>query len=275
MLDGYNKNKKIISIDEISSNKFNVRLKDEIDLTGIVGEKQANEDEKDQKIEEEKEHEKEKGKEGIIMDNIVKDYNSDEDDIPEVLPRRKDKLRQTIGKILRNTNDEKEEVKMEPTVQKRNIYNIIIELDTDKDSIKLKNIYEFYKNFDILGKVNSSQILLVNKNIESKPTLIYLFDINTNEFLKRFYIQQNIPVFYHQLVNWVKNSEKFLLLDDNLNLTQYMYENDEALEITPMFSLDLKEIVTKKNKDDNVILMNVGDKIFLFANNGIIFRINN
>lgn len=275
MLDGYNKNKKIISIDEISSNKFNVRLKDEIDLTGIVGEKQANEDEKDQKIEEEKEHEKEKGKEGIIMDNIVKDYNSDEDDIPEVLPRRKDKLRQTIGKILRNTNDEKEEVKMEPTVQKRNIYNIIIELDTDKDSIKLKNVYEFYKNFDILGKINSSQILLVNKNIESKPTLIYLFDINTNEFLKRFYIQQNIPVFYHQLVNWVKNSEKFLLLDDNLNLTQYMYENDEALEITPMFSLDLKEIVTKKNKDDNVILMNVGDKIFLFANNGIIFRINN
>ena len=87
------------------------------------------------------------------MDNIVKDYNSDEDDIPEVLPLRKDKLRQTIGKILRNTNDEKEEVKMEPTVQKRNIYNIIIELDTDKDSIKLKNVYEFYKNFDILGKM--------------------------------------------------------------------------------------------------------------------------
>jgi hypothetical protein len=37
----------------------------------------------------------------------------------------------------------------------------------------------------------------------------------------------------------------------------------------------MKEIITKKNKDDNVVLLNVGDRIFIFANNGLIFDINN
>ena len=67
----------------------------------------------------------------------------------------------------------------------------------------------------------------------------------------------------------------FLFLDNTLNLTQYIFENEVIKELKPLFSLDLNEIVVKKNKDDNIILLNVGDKIFLFANNGIIFRINN
>jgi hypothetical protein len=67
----------------------------------------------------------------------------------------------------------------------------------------------------------------------------------------------------------------FLFLDNTLNLTQYIFENEVIKELKPLFSLDLNEIVIKKNKDDNIILLNVGDKIFLFANNGIIFRINN
>ena len=67
----------------------------------------------------------------------------------------------------------------------------------------------------------------------------------------------------------------FLFLDNKLNLTQYLFENEKNIELKPLFSLDLNEIVLKKNKDDNIILLNVGDKIFLFANNGLIFRINN
>ena len=67
----------------------------------------------------------------------------------------------------------------------------------------------------------------------------------------------------------------FLLLDVNMNLTQYLFENETKIDIKPMFSLDMNQIITKKNKDDNIILLNVGDNIFLFANNGLIFRINN
>jgi hypothetical protein len=67
----------------------------------------------------------------------------------------------------------------------------------------------------------------------------------------------------------------FLLLDNKMNLTQYLFENDKNIKMRPLYSLDLKEIVVKKNKDDNIILLNVGDKIFLFANNGLIFQINN
>ena len=67
----------------------------------------------------------------------------------------------------------------------------------------------------------------------------------------------------------------FLLLDNKMNLVQYSFDNEKNQEINALFSLDLKEIVTKKNKDDNIILLNVGDTIFLFANNGLIFRINN
>ena len=60
-----------------------------------------------------------------------------------------------------------------------------------------------------------------------------------------------------------------------MNLTQYLFENETKIDIKPMFSLDMNQIITKKNKDDNIILLNVGDKIFLFANNGLIFKINN
>jgi len=128
---------------------------------------------------------------------------------------------------------------------------------------------------DILGKINSYFLLVVDKNIESLPTLISLFDFSTNTFIKRFYLQQNIPILFHKLENWDQNDIMFVLLDNKMNLTQYLIENEKNIELKTLFSLDLKEIVIKKNKDDNIILLNVGDKIFLFANNGLIFRINN
>ena len=60
-----------------------------------------------------------------------------------------------------------------------------------------------------------------------------------------------------------------------MNLTQYMFDEEKTQEIKTFYSMDLKEIITKKNKDDNVVLLNVGDRIFIFANNGLIFDINN
>ena len=229
MIQDLKADKEIVSIDEISANKFNVRLKDE-------------ESKQEKEIEEKLEKER---------------------------LRRK-----TIGNKLRkieNNNIEENKIK-----NKKQVYNILIELDQEETGkIILKNKYEFYKNFDILGKINSYQLLLVDKNYEISPTLIHLFDFNTNTFTKRFYIQQNIPVLYHKIESWVQNDVMFLFLDNTLNLTQYIFENEVIKELKPLFSLDLNEIVVKKNKDDNIILLNVGDKIFLFANNGIIFRINN
>ena len=94
-------------------------------------------------------------------------------------------------------------------------------------------------------------------------------------FIKRYYLNQSIPLFYHKLENWYRSNEVFLLLDDKMNLTQYMFDEEKAQEIKTFYSMDLKEIITKKNKDDNVVLLNVGDRIFIFANNGLIFDINN
>ena len=227
--------KEIVSIDEIGANKFNIRLKDE-----------------DTKEDKENEEENENINEGKQM------------------LRRK-----TIGNQLRKKeNDNYEEIKK---LKKKNIYNILVELEQEEKSGKINviNKYEFYKNLDILGKLNSYLLLIVDKNIENLPTIISLFDYNTNSFIKKFYIEQNIPLLYHKLENWVQNDIMFLLLDNKMNLTQYSFDYETNKEMKTLFSLDLKEIIKKKNKDDNIIFLNVGDKIFLFANNGLIFKINN
>ena len=227
--------KEIVSIDEIGANKFNIRLKDE-----------------DTKEDKENEEENENINEGKQM------------------LRRK-----TIGnKLRKNENDNYEEIKK---LKKKNIYNILVELEQEEKSGKINviNKYEFYKNLDILGKLNSYLLLIVDKNTENLPTIISLFDYNTNSFIKKFYIEQNIPLLYHKLENWVQNDVMFLLLDNKMNLTQYSFDYETNKEMKTLFSLDLKEIIKKKNKDDNIIFLNVGDKIFLFANNGLIFKINN
>ena len=103
-----------------------------------------------------------------------------------------------------------------------------------------------------------------------------MFGIKNNlTFIKRYYLDHSLPLLYHKLENCYKNNDMFLLLDNKMNLIQYSIDYEKNQEINALFSLDLKEIVTKKNKDDNIILLNVGDTIFLFANNGLIFRINN
>ena len=168
-------------------------------------------------------------------------------------------------------------MKEDNNLNKKEIYNVLLQIEYQDNSSKiiLKNKYVFYKNFDILGKINSYLLLVVDKNNENLPTLLSLFDFSSNTFIKRFYLQQNIPVLYHRLENWVQNEVMFVFLDNKMNLTQYMIENEKNLELKTLFSLDLNEIIIKKNKDDNVVLLNVGDKIFLFANNGLIFKINN
>ena len=160
---------------------------------------------------------------------------------------------------------------------KKNIYNIILEINQDEQTgeISLKNTYEFYKNFDIIGKICTNYLLVLDKNVETIPTILHLFVFNNLTFIKRYYLDHSLPLLYHKLKNCYKNNDMFLLLDNKMNLVQYSFDNEKNQEINALFSLDLKEIVTKKNKDDNIILLNVGDTIFLFANNGLIFRINN
>ena len=205
-------------------------------------------------------------------EDTKEDIEKEEED--ENVNMEKQMLRKkTIGNKLRK-NENNVEIK---NVNKKNIYNILIELEQEEKSgkINILNKYEFYKNFDILGKLNSYLLLIVDKNAEIFPTIISLFDFNTNSFIKKFYLQQNVPLLYHKLENWVQNDIMFLLLDNKMNLTQYSFNYETNNEMKTLFSLDLKEIIKKKNKDDNIIFLNVGDKIFFFANNGLIFRINN
>ena len=222
-------NKNIVYIEEIGSDKLNIKLED------------------DKKVE------------------------SDEN-----IDIGKDRLRRrTIGNKLRK--DENMALEEDKSKNKKNIYNIIIQLEHDQNTgnICLKSKYEFYKNFEVLGKISAFHLLVIDKNNDNIPTLLHLFDFHKYEFIKRYYLNQNLPIFYHPLENWYKNDPVFLLLDNKMQLTQYYLDYEKTKNIKALFSLDLKEIITKKNKDDNIILLNVGDNIFLFANNGIIFRINN
>ena len=189
----------------------------------------------------------------------------------------KERLRRsTIGNILRKDATQNQEGKTKKE-NKKNIYNFIIELEQNEKTgeLKLKDKYEFYKNYDIIGKIGTYYLLIIDKNIETVPTLIHIFDYNQNAFIRRYYLNQNTPVLYQKLENWYKNNSVFLLLDNKMNLTQYYFDEDKTKDIKPLYSLDLKEIIVKKNKDDNVVFLNVGDRIFLFANNGLIFNINN
>ena len=229
MINDYKKNKNIVYIEEIGSDKFNIKLEDD------------------------------------KKEELDKNINIEKDRL----------RRQTIGNKLRK-DESKNELENEQK-NKKNVYSIIVQLEQDKDTkkINIKSKYEFYKNFEVLGKVSAYHLLVVDKNKENLPTIMYLFDFNKNEFIKRYYLNQNLPVLYHKLENWYKDSPVFLLLDNKMRLTQYYLDNEKTQNIKSLFSLDLKEIITKKNKDDNIILLNVGDNIFLFANNGLIFRINN
>ena len=229
MINDYKKNKNIVYIEEIGSDKFNIKLEDD------------------------------------KKEELDKNINIEKDRL----------RRQTIGNKLRK-DESKNELENEQK-NKKNVYSIIVQLEQDKDTkkINIKSKYGFYKNFEVLGKVSAYHLLVVDKNKENLPTIMYLFDFNKNEFIKRYYLNQNLPVLYHKLENWYKDSPVFLLLDNKMRLTQYYLDNEKTQNIKSLFSLDLKEIITKKNKDDNIILLNVGDNIFLFANNGLIFRINN
>ena len=204
-----------------------------------------------------------------------------EDKIDEVYEENtnveKQRLRRsTIGNILR-----KKESQTPGQATRRDnmkdVYNVILEIEQKEKTgeITLKSMYEFYKNLDIIGKIGSYYLLVIDKNNETIPSIMNLFDFKNNIFVKRYFLNQDLPSFYHKLENWYKNSEVFLLLDEKMNLTQYEFDEEDSLQITPLYSLDLKEIITKKNKDDNVVLLNVGDRIFIFANNGLIFDINN
>ena len=207
------------------------------------------------------------------------DENKEEEmDIDKNVNKEKYRLRRrTIGNRLRkeeNQNEEEEETK---SVNKKNIYNIILELNQDEKTseISLKSTYEFYKNFDIIGKICTHYLLVIDKNIETIPMILHLFDYNNFTFIKRYYLDHSIPVLYYTLENFYCDNDIFLLLDNKMNLIQYSFDDDKNQEIKALFSFDLKEVITKKNKDDNIILLNVGDKLFLFANNGLIFKINN
>ena len=184
--------------------------------------------------------------------------------------------RSTIGNILRK-QESQTPGQTTKRVNIKDVYNVILEIEQNEKTgeITLKSMYEFYKNLDIIGKIGSYYLLVIDKNNDTIPSIMSLFDFKKNIFTKRYYLNQGLPSFYHKLENWYRNNEVFLLLDEKMNLTQYEFDEENSLQITPLYSLDLKEIITKKNKDDNVVLLNVGDRIFIFANNGLIFDINN
>ena len=57
---------------------------------------------------------------------------------------------------------------------------------------------------------------------------------------------------------------------------QYLFDDKNKNEkIIPLYGIDLNQINFKTNKNDNVILFNVGDQMFLLSNNGLICHINN
>ena len=98
------------------------------------------------------------------------------------------------------------------------------------------------------------------------------FNTTQNKKKEKKDLNQQIPILKNS-VPLRKSAKKYhFTIDAKIN---QLIETENNLRIKALYNLDLKEIITKKNKDDNVVLLNVGDRIFIFANNGLIFDINN
>jgi len=132
--------------------------------------------------------------------SVEEDENEEEN-----INKEKQMLRKrTIGNKLRKNenNNFEENIK----IHKKNIYNVLIELEHEEksDKILLKNKYIFYKNYEVLGKINSNQLFVVDKNIENLPTIIYLFYFNMNTFI--ILIRHNCPIFPFFKIKFYKNT---------------------------------------------------------------------
>ena len=66
-----------------------------------------------------------------------------------------------------------------------------MEQDGQNGTITLKSKYEFYINYDILGKIGTNYLLVRDKNNETIPALMHLFDFNQN-----FYNHHNYHLFF-------------------------------------------------------------------------------
>ena len=98
------------------------------------------------------------------------------------------------------------------------------------------------------------------------------FNTTQNKKKEKKDLNQQIPILKNSVPLRKSAKKDHFTIDAKIN---QLIETENNLRIKALYNLDLKEIITKKNKDDNVVLLNVGDRIFIFANNGLIFDINN
>ena len=104
--------------------------------------------------------------------------------------------RTTIGNMLRKNESQTSE-KATKKENKKAVYNVILELNQDEKTgeITLKDKYEFYKNLDVIGRISSYYLLVIDKNNETIPSVMSLFDFKKNIFVKRYCLNQDLPMF--------------------------------------------------------------------------------
>ena len=178
--------------------------------------------------------------------------------------------KKTMGQKLRRSQIQS------VNVVKKNIYNFIIEIEQNEDDgeIKVKKKFEFVKNNDILGKIGKNKLIIINKDVNYKVTILNIFDVKSYQFIKRINIYNMKPVYFSKFCDYKSKEYYFILMDEKMKMIQYLF--DENIEnIKTLFGIDLSEVIIKKNDSENVILLDVGGEIFLFKNDGILFHINN
>ena len=87
--------------------------------------------------------------------NIKLEDDKKEEKIDKNVNMEKYRLRRsTIGNKLRKDESQNEGTKKD---NKKKVYNILLEIDQDEktDEITLKSTYEFYQDFDIIGRIGT------------------------------------------------------------------------------------------------------------------------
>ena len=186
-----------------------------------------------------------------------------------------------IDNIDNNTGRFYSEIFLE--VDKKDIFLKIIELEIINNEIKIKNNYQFDIKINYLGKIDDQLILLYNK----KESGIILFNINSYESTKKFFINSSLEPTLSFIINKNVDSFELLVLYEGGTLTQCILNSKlnfmnviskikiEKFGNSKLNSKKIEESNQKNNGEIKKIIRFANDNYLLITKGNLIYNLKN
>ena len=150
--------------------------------------------------------------------------------------------------------------------QTKNYYNKIYKIDfiqnesnKNKNSINVIKEYKIPYNYELLGLLSEEENLFLMSFKEDNNPHLCIFDFSICQFIKSFKFHNEFvfPKLFVK-IKFEKNmkNERFIICDENLNLTQYFYDKNSKDMIyyvkvieaeKKMYHMPIKLIYLKQN----------------------------